>query len=81
MPILALIGLAILGFYGVPAVVEHDRLERDHARLEHQAHEAQALLERRRRELRDARRNETTSKRAYLELMGEGGDYLASRKR
>lgn len=81
LPLLALVALALLGFYAVPAVVEHGRLVEEHGRLEQKAHEAQATLDQRRRELRAARRGTTSTKRARKELMGAGSRYIESRKR
>ncbi len=81
VPVLALIALALLGFYAVPAVAEHGRLVEEHAELERRAHEAQALLDQRRRELRAARRGTTSPRRAEKELLGAGSRYIESRSR
>ena len=81
VPLLALLALAVLGFYAVPAVVEHRRLEREHASLEQKAGDAQALLERRRRELRAGWLHTDSSERATRELLNQGAHYLSSRRR
>lgn len=81
VPVLALVGLALLGFYVVPAVAEHARLEREHVELQQRAHDAQSLLQQKRRELRAARRGTTSDKRARMKLQSEGARYLESRGR
>lgn len=79
VPILSLVALAILGFYTVPAVAEHGRLERDHRRLEADAHEGQLRLQQLQRELRAERRRPTSQIRATRELMQAGATYLEER--
>ena len=80
VPILALVGLAVTGVYAVPAVVEHQRLEREYAYRERMAREAQEQLERRRHALRAAGADTYSHRKRVKELMSQGPRYLRQRE-
>jgi hypothetical protein len=79
VPILALVGLAVAGFYAVPAVVEHQRLEREYAHRERLARDAQELLEQRRQTLRQSGGDTYGRRKRTRELMSQGARYLRER--
>lgn len=79
VPALALLGLAVLCFYTVPAVMEHRELERRHRSLSHQARQTQAEVETRRRAIREGRRSTFASMKAAAALHAEGAHYIPRR--
>ncbi len=76
VPILALVAVVVLVFCTLPAVLEHQDLEREHSLLERKAREAQDNLERRRRELRAGHAQEFPRIKATRELLSGGKGYL-----
>lgn len=76
---LALLGLAVLVFYTLPAVRKQHRLERDHARLERSVRATEAEVERLRRELRGGGRQPYLRIKATRDLMHEGATYIQER--
>ena len=81
VPLLALVGLAVMGFYAVPAVVEHRRLERAYTKRSRMAREAQTKLDRRRRVLnRSTETGDTYSRRKKRHvLLNQGPRYIELR--
>jgi len=76
VPILALVALVVLVFCTLPAVLEHQDLEREHALLQRKAREAQSRLERRRRELRAGQAQEFPRIQATRRLLNQGKRYI-----
>ncbi len=79
MPLLALLGLAVLLLCTLPAVRTQQRLEREHARLKREVHDAQQDVERLRRELRGGAKQSYLRIKATNDLMHKGSLYLPSR--
>ena len=79
VPLLALLGLAVLLFCTLPAIAEHRRLLRDHARLTQETQTVEARLTQLRRELRDAQTLGYLRMRAAKRLAWDGQHYLARR--
>ncbi len=76
VPVLAIVGLVVLVFCTLPAVLEHQELEREHALLEQKAREAQDALERRRRELKAGQAQQFPRIKATRALLSQGKHYL-----
>ena len=79
VPLLALLGLLVLCFYTLPAVIEHERLERDKAQLEDQVRRAEDELSAMRRALQDAGEHGFLQKKATRDLLHQGRAYVKTR--
>lgn len=79
VPLLSLLGLAVLLFCTLPAIGEHQRLLRDHARLTRETQAVEARLSQLRREMRDAQTLGYLRMRAAKRLDWDGQHYLARR--
>jgi hypothetical protein len=79
VPLLALLGLAVLLFCTLPAISEHRRLLRDHERLTRETQAVEGRLSQLRREVRDAQTLGYLRMRAAKRLAWDGQHYLARR--
>jgi len=79
VPLLALLGLAVLVFYTLPAVRRQHRLEREHSRLEQNVRASEGDVERLRRELRGGTQEGYLRTKATRDLMERGAHYVRER--
>jgi hypothetical protein len=79
VPLLAVLGLAILCLCTIPAIHKQQRLEREHTGLQRRAQAAAAEVERLRRELRDGAEQEYLRTKATRALLYNGMSYIARR--
>ncbi len=81
VPVLAVLGLALLLLCTLPAVRAQQRLGREHARLRAETRATEAEVERLRREVRDGTTQQHLRIRATRELLHRGGRYIEARDR
>lgn len=79
VPVLALLGLAVLCLCTLPAMRKQQRLEREHARLEQRTQDVTTDVERLRRELRDGAQQGYLRVKATRALLHAGADYIRTR--
>lgn len=79
VPVLAVLGLAVLCLCTLPAVRTQQRLEREHTQLEERTQEMAAEVERLRRELRDGTQQGYLRVKATRALLHGGADYIRTR--
>jgi cytochrome c-type biogenesis protein CcmH/NrfG len=79
VPLLALLGLAILFFCTLPAVRAQDRLQHEHARLREQVEAAEAEIGRLSQQLRGGATQSYLRIKARQDLLHGGADYIRER--